>query len=95
MPYSRLVFRTHAIKRMFEQHISYGDVERVVNKWRVIAEYPRDEPFPSMLVLGWINQRPLHVVAADDHENKQTIVITVYEPDTTQWKEGFTERKIP
>ena len=61
----------------------------------MIAEYPQDMPFPSRLVLGWINERPLHVVAADDYENKQTIVITVYEPEATQWEEGFIERKKP
>jgi hypothetical protein len=80
---------------MFERRVGERDVEHVLNKGRVIAEYPEDKPFPSRLVLGWIKGRPLHVVAADDHEHKQTIVITVYEPEATQWEEGFIERKKP
>ena len=35
--------------------------------------------YPSRLVLGWIGNRPLHVVVADHVEETQWVV-TVYEP---------------
>jgi hypothetical protein len=58
-----------------------------------IEEYPDDTPYPSRLVLGWVGSRPLHVVAADNPEDEDTIVITVYEPEPNQWEAGFRRRR--
>ena len=57
----------------------------------MIEDYPDDVPYPSALVLGWINQQPIHVVAATTPREK--IVITVYEPDPTRWEPDFKRRK--
>ncbi len=58
---------------------------------RKFESYPEDLPYPSRLVLGWVEGRALHVVAAEsDHE---IIVITVYEPEPNQWEPGFERRK--
>lgn len=88
----KLIFRSHAIKRMFERGISVADVRSVVDSGMTIQEYPDDQPFPSRLMLGWCGRRPLHVVCAQDIENLTTVVITVYEPDPAIWTAGF-ERK--
>ncbi len=58
-------------------------------------EYPEDHPYPSRLVLGTVDNRPLHVVAADNTVASETIIITVYEPDPRQWEAGFRQRKLP
>jgi hypothetical protein len=39
--------------------------------------------------------RPLHVVAAENAEAHETIVITVYDPDPTLWEPGFRQRRRP
>lgn len=88
-----LIFRVHAIQRMFQRRISLDDVYHVLATGEVIEDYPHDIPYPSRLVLGWCGPRPIHVVAADNVETKETIVITVYEPDLTQWEAGFKRRK--
>lgn len=90
----RLVFRTHALARMFERRIGVDDVRNVLETGEVIREYPDDTPYPSRLVLGRIGPRALHVVAADNPGEDETIVITVYEPDLTLWEDGF-KRKRP
>ena len=79
---------------MFERKISEDDVRHIVRSGQVIEEYVDDKPFPRRLVLGWQGSRPLHVVVADNNELKESIVITVYEPDGAHWKNDFTERKI-
>lgn len=89
----QLIFRKHAIQRMFERAISTMEVARILNHGKCIINYPDDTPFPSRLVLGWSSERPIHVVAADSPEN-ETIIITVYEPDPALWEPGF-ERKKP
>jgi len=93
MSANRLVFRVHAIQRMFQRRISKDDVRRVLESGETIETYPKDTPYPSRLMLGWCGPRPLHVVVADNMEDQERIVITVYEPDLTEWEQGFSRRK--
>ena len=93
MTVHRLVFRVHAIQRMALRDISEAEVRAVLTTGEAIEEYPDDTPFPSRLVLGWVGSRPLHVVAADNPEEENTIVITVYEPEPDQWEVGFRRRR--
>jgi len=67
------------------------DVARVVREGREIESYPDNKPYPSRLVLGWADGKPIHVVAASAED--AIIVITVYEPDRGQWDTGFERRK--
>lgn len=89
----RLVFRVHAIQRMFQNSISEKDVRQVLEDGDTIKNYPDDTPYPSRLVLGWLESRPVHVVAADDIETADTYVITVYEPDPKIWEPDFRRKR--
>lgn len=93
MAYQKLVFRVHAIQRMFERYFNEMDIKECIESAEVIKEYPNDAPYPSRLVMGWIRGRPIHMVLADNAEAKETIVITVYEPDSKQWEAGFRRRR--
>ena len=93
MRYGHLIFRVHAIQRMFQRHINVDDVRGVLETGETIEHYPDDMPYPIRLVLGWIVSQPVHVVAADNTESQETIVITVYETDPSQWETGFRKRK--
>jgi hypothetical protein len=88
----RLVFRVHAIQRMFQRRISKEEVKQVIATGETIETYPTDKPFPSRLVLGWSGSRPIHVVAADDTQAQETIIVTVYQPDAAEWEAGFKRR---
>jgi len=89
----KLIFRQHAIRRMFERGISVFDVEQVLTGGRIIENYPDDAPYPSCLCLGYAKDRPIHVVTASNGEER--IIVTVYEPDPDLWSAGFSERKRP
>lgn len=93
MSETRLVFRVHAVQRMFERRIRIDDVIHVLDTGDVIESYPDDEPYPSRLVLGWRHRRPIHVVAAYHAADNETIIITVYEPDPALWDETFRRRR--
>lgn len=95
MSYDRLVFRVHAIQRMFRRQINEADVRHVLKTGTVIEDYPDDTPYPSRLVLGWCRSRPIHVVSADNHADRETIIVTTYEPDSNQWAPDFKRRKTP
>jgi hypothetical protein len=93
VPFDKLVFRVHALERMFQRQVREHDVRAVLSSGTVIEAYPDDTPYPSRLILGWSGSRPLHVVAADTPEDRETIIITVYEPEPSQWESDFTRRK--
>lgn len=91
--YQEIGYPVHARRRMFTRGISDEDVRHALETGEVIEEYPDDRPYPSRLVLGYQEGRPLHVVAAITIDADETIVITAYEPDAERWEAGFKERK--
>jgi len=88
-----IIFRVHAVQRMFERDISEEDVHHVISDREVIEDYPDDTPYPSRLLLGWCEDRPIHVVAAHNAEDNSIIVVTVYEPNPDQWDTNLSRRK--
>lgn len=90
---SRFVYRAHALRRMFERQIPPSVVESVVRSGTTIETYPEDTPYPSRLVLGWVQGRPVHVVLADNRDGDEVVVITVYQPDPARWDASFSRRQ--
>lgn len=86
-------FSGHAVRRMFEKRISKSDVLEVISDGEVIADYPDDTPFPSALILGFVEDRPIHVVSAIDPESQTCHIITVYRPDSILWSEDYKLRR--
>jgi len=89
----KLIFSLHAITQMSNRAISVNDVRYVLEHGEIIENYPGNVPYPSRLILGWVGNRPIHVVAADNHAQQQTIIITAYEPDPKLWEADFKKRK--
>ena len=89
----KITFRAHAVRRMFERAVSTDEVRAVLATGETIADYPDDTPYPSRLVLGWRGGRPLHVVAAYNATDDETIAVTVYEPVTADWEPDFRRKK--
>lgn len=77
---------------MLDWDVSAVAIRRVIEHGDVIESHPDDEPYPSRLILGWDERRPLHVVAADRTEAPETIVISVYEPNRMEWENDFRTR---
>ena len=94
MDCKRVVFSGHAIQRMFERGIGRDHVLAVIARGDMIAEYADDKPYPSRLLLGVVEAKPLHVVLAADEGVGLGIVVTVYEPSVEHWGEDFRTRKM-
>lgn len=75
---------------MFQRDILEEDVEYVIKTGKIIEEYLDDKPYPSFLILGFKNNKPLHVVCAKNET--EIIIITVYHPDDDKWINNFTKR---
>ena len=78
---------------MFARRIAEENVRWVLEHGETIEDYSDEMPFPSRLMLGRRGERPLHVVVAENTKEGELVVITVYEPDSSQWKSGFKGRK--
>jgi hypothetical protein len=90
--YKQLIFSGHAIIQMFKHGIKVEDIEYVLETGKHIKEYPEDKPYPSFLVLGFINNSPLHVVGSTDKPGN-CYIITAYKPDIKLWDDNFTTKK--
>ncbi|MCW3075158.1 MAG: hypothetical protein JWP69_2227 [Flaviaesturariibacter sp.] len=88
-----LVFSTHALKAMIARRLSFDGVAEVVKSGDIIASYPMDKPYPSYLLLKFVNGNPLHVVVATNEEENTCIIITAYEPDPEIWEPDFKRKK--
>lgn len=88
-----LIFRVHAVQRMFERGISEKKVRQVLEAGDVIENYSAEMPEPSRLILGFQGKRPFHVVASENTETNETTIITVYVPDPEKWKKDFRSRR--
>jgi hypothetical protein len=78
---------------MIERHIAVGEVKEavLVKSAEIIEDYPDDPRGPSCLILGMTAKgRPLHVQCSYP---PGVVVITAYEPETTEWLDWRTRRK--
>ncbi|QDL12530.1 DUF4258 domain-containing protein [Brasilonema sennae CENA114] len=88
-----LVFSRHAIQQMFLRQISKQEVIRVIAYGEVIEEKPDDTPFPSYLILDFVDGQPIHVVFSYDEVNDTGYVVTAYIPNPNLWTDNFRKRK--
>jgi hypothetical protein len=88
-----IIFRLHAIQRMFERRISAESVRQVLETGEMIEDYSDEMAHPGGLMLSQRGKRPVHVVMAENIKDSELVVITVYEPDAAQWKAHFRSRK--
>jgi hypothetical protein len=78
---------------MFVRSITPAEVRTVIEQGQIIERHPKDTPYPGRLLLGFVGGRALHVVVADNEDDDETIVVTVYEPDPALWHGGFRRRR--
>jgi hypothetical protein len=88
-----IIFRIHAIERMFERGIGVKDIRSALENGETIENYVDESAYPGRLVLTQPGKRPLHVVAADNLTADEVIVITGYRPDKSRWTDDFRQRR--
>jgi hypothetical protein len=74
---------------------SASDIRAVLEAGEDIAHFPEDKPFPSTLILGFVGNVPVHVLAAVDAATGTCIIIAGYRPDPELWEPDFRKRKQP
>ncbi|MGZ9222171.1 MAG: DUF4258 domain-containing protein, partial [Anaerolineales bacterium] len=82
---SKIIFRVHALQRMFERGVSYDKVKQILEVGETVEDYSSEMPEPSRLILGFQGRRPFHVVTSENPETNEITIITVYIPDPNRW----------
>ncbi len=90
---TKILYRAHAVQRMFEREISPVKVRKALEAEDVIEDYSSEMPEPSRLLIGFQGKRPFHVVTSENQEENEITVVTVYLPDSNKWKKDFRTRK--
>lgn len=85
-------YSSHVFKRMLERGISRMVITEVLKNGEIINAYPNDKPYPSKLVLKFIENKPIHVVVSQDEEGK-CFIITAYEPNKEIWENDFKSKR--
>lgn len=89
----KILFRIHAVQRMFERSISAKKVSQALQSGETIEDYSSETPEPSRLILGFQGKRPFHIVTSENPETNEITIITVYIPDPDKWKKDFKSRR--
>lgn len=88
-----ILYRIHAVQRMFERRIPASKIRRALEAGDVIEDYSAEMPEPSRLIIGFQGKHPFHIVTSENPEANQITVITVYLPDADKWKKDSRSRK--
>ena len=90
---SKILFRVHALQRMFARGISYKKIRQVLEAGETVEDYSAEMPEPSRLILGFQGKRPFHMVASENPKANEIIIITVYIPEPDKWNKDFKSRR--
>jgi hypothetical protein len=89
----KVIFRVHAVQRMFERNVTVRSVSQALHSGQTIEDYSAEMPEPSRLILGFQGRRPFHVVTSENQRTNEVTIITVYIPDSGRWNKDFKSRR--
>jgi hypothetical protein len=82
---------THT-EKLRQRRIKAEDIEQALKTGKIIEDYPEDQRGASCLILGFVDERPLHVLCGR-LAAEEILIITAYEPDVVEWEDDWTTRK--
>ena len=86
-------FSRHAVDQSILRGIRVAEVEQpMAGPCELIEDYPDDKYGPSCLLLGFTGKgRPLHILCS--YPSRPLVkIITLYEPDPTEWDKNRVRR---
>lgn len=85
-------FSRHGLRRIVERNISKSEIQEAGTGMEIIEDYPNDKYSPSVLLLGFTETRRALHLQVSCAETEKTKIITLYEPDSSEWI-GFRIRR--
>ena len=93
VPRFPVVLTAHVFEKIRSIDMTLGEFGRLLSMGEVIEEHDLGEGLlhEVVLVVDWI--RPLHLVFVVDERRAEERIVTVYEPDPTQWAPDKRRRR--
>lgn len=82
----------HGEKERYAEDITLSDLETAISNGEILEDYPNYPRGPSCLVLGYSQNRPIHIVCGYT-PIKWIRIITVYIPKLPKWINERTRAK--
>ncbi len=74
----------HAEKERYAENITISDMETAIYNGEILEDYTNDPRGPSCLILGYSQNRPIHIVCGYT-AIRWIRIITVYIPKPPKW----------
>jgi hypothetical protein len=93
--HEKILWSGHAAMRLLRLSWSREEIEHAFAKCEVVEDYPEEHrALPDCLILGFVKgKHPVHAVVALDYERGRVLVVTVYKPDRSRWKDDWKTRR--
>jgi len=85
-------FTQHFKARIKERGIRFSDVEQALQTGEIIEQSLDAKPLPSILIFGYNNSIPIHVVVSVDDDF--IFLVTAYYPSAEIWEPDYKTRKV-
>ena len=82
----------HAEKERYAEELTIHDLETAIYNGEILENYPDDPRGPSCLVLGYSQNRPIHIVCGYT-PTKWIRIITTYIPKLPKWIDERTRAR--
>jgi Domain of unknown function (DUF4258) len=82
---------THT-EKLRQRRIKAEDIEQALEMGKIIEDYLEDQRGASCLILGFVGERPLHVLCGR-LDAEEILIIPAYEPNPAEWGDDCTTRK--
>lgn len=85
-------YTVHGAQQRIARNIHGHEVEAAIASGEIIEHYPQHRYGPACLILGWTRTgRPIDIVCS---VQPIVAIITVYEPNLTEWEADLRTRRI-
>ncbi len=86
-------YTLHARNEALNDGINIKKTIEIIEQSELIEDYPDDPRGHSCLILGWFDEKPVHLVCGISGED--VILITIYIPDPNRWIGHKIRRLLP
>lgn len=89
----KVEWKRHALKKLLERDIRRAEIFGALENFEIVESYAHEKAIPSFLLLGYYENKALHIVTAVDEIEEILWVITVYAPSPEEWEQDLKTRR--
>ncbi len=88
---NKIRWTNHVVVRLIQRNIQQNEVKNAILNGEIIEQYEKDYPYPSVLFLGIVNNKSIHIICGTNGE--ELWIITAYYLESSKWDIDKKTRK--